>query len=395
MQNLKIYIIAGEASGDILGAKLMDALRNASPDYIDFHGIGGDRMIGHGLHSLFPMSDISLMGFAEILPHLPKVLKRINQTVDDIIKVRPDVVVTIDSPGFCCRVAEKLQGKKIKLIHYVAPTVWAYKPKRAEKFARLFNHIMLLLPFEAPYFDKVGLENSYVGHPTIEDSKTIGDAKKFCEKYKVKESEQILAVMPGSRITEIKSLMPIFCKTLKLVADKNKNIRPVILTIPFLKQHIKQYSHQLPLNTIIVDTPIEKADVFAASRAALAKSGTGTLELSIARVPTVIAYKISTISYLIIKSFIKVRFANLINLVADREIIPEFIQNKCTPKLLSQCLNKLLEDKEESQLQVQEATEALKKLGLGNESSPSARAAKVVLEIIKQVRSGKKPYQLS
>src|SRR4051812_28610129 len=121
MQNLKIYIIAGEASGDILGAKLMDALRGQSTDYMDFHGIGGDRMIGHGLHSLFPISDIAIMGFAEIIPHIPKVLKRINQTVEDILRVRPDVVVTIDSPGFCCRVAEKLQGKGIKIIHYVAP----------------------------------------------------------------------------------------------------------------------------------------------------------------------------------------------------------------------------------------------------------------------------------
>lgn len=394
MHNIKIYIIAGEASGDILGAKLMDALRNLSTDYIDFYGIGGDRMIGHGLASLFPMADISLMGFSEVVPHIPRVLKRIEHTVEHIQKVRPDVVITIDSPGFCCRVAEKLQGKGLKLVHYVAPTVWAYKPKRAEKFARLFSHLMLLLPFEKPYFDKVGLENTYVGHPIIEDSKINGDAKKFREKYKVKVTEEILCVMPGSRVTEINRLMPIFCKAIDKITAERPTIRPVIMTIPFLKKHIKQYSGKLPQNTIIIDTPIEKADVFAASRVALAKSGTGTLELSLAGVPAVIAYKISTISYWLIKSLVKVKFANLLNLVADKEIIPEFIQNKCTPALLSHGIIKLLKDESASAQQVREAKEVLTKLGMDNDMPPSARAAKVVLDIVAQVRAGKRPYQL-
>lgn len=393
MQNLKIYIIAGEASGDILGAKLMEALRGQSTDYMDFHGIGGDRMIGHGLHSLFPMSDIAIMGFSEVLPHIPRVLKRIRQTVEDILRVRPDVVITIDSPGFCCRVAEKLQGKGIKIIHYVAPTVWAYKPHRAEKFARLFNHLLLILPFEAPYFDAVGLANTYIGHPIIEDSKIKGDANKFRNKYKVKATEKILCIMPGSRITEIKRLMPIFCAALKIIMLKDIAVRPVIITVPFLRGAINKYAQDLPQNTLIIDSSIEKIDVFMAAKAALAKSGTGTLELSLARVPLVIAYKISWVSYQLLKSLVKVKYANLLNLVMDREIIPEFIQKKCQPKLLANSILELLSDEVKSKEQVDLAQVALSKLGLGGDMSPSIKAANIVLDMVRQVRVGKKPYQ--
>jgi lipid-A-disaccharide synthase len=393
MQNIKVYIIAGESSGDILGAKLMDALRSQSTDYMDFNGIGGDRMVGHGLHSLFPMADISVMGFAEIVPHIPRVLKRIKQTVNDILKVRPDIVITIDSPGFCCRVAERLQGKGIKIIHYVAPTVWAYKPKRAAKFARLFNHILLLLPFEAPYFDKVGLANTYVGHPIIEDYKIKGDVNKFMTKHKIKATEKVLCVMPGSRITEIKKLMPIFCSALTKIMFEDVAVRPVIITVPFLREAINKYSWKLPEKTLIIDSPIEKHDVFAASKAALAKSGTGTLELSLARVPLVVTYKSSWISYMLVKSFIKVKYANLLNLVKDKEIIPEFMQNKCKPELLANATVQLLKDEIQAKLQVKEAQEALTMLGLGSDMSPSIKAARVVLDFVAQVRAAKKPYQ--
>ena len=394
MRNFKVYIIAGEASGDVLGAKLMDALRTQSQEYMDFYGIGGDRMIGHGMASLFPMSDISIMGFVEILPHIPKVLKRVNQTVADIIRVKPDVVITIDSPGFCCRVAEKLQGKGIKLVHYVAPTVWAYKPKRAEKFARLFDHLLMILPFEAPYFDEVGLENTYVGHPIIEDKQKKGNAKQFIEKYRVKSSEKILTIMPGSRITEINRLMPIFCRTIRIILHRDPTIRPVIVTLPFLKKTIEKYSSQLPEDTIIIDSQLEKNNLFAASKVAIAKSGTGTLELSLARVPLVIAYKISFISYCLIRFIIKIKYANLLNLVMNKEIIPEFIQNKCNADDLVNSTLNLLKDSQEANIQVQEANEALEKLGLSDEISPSAKAANVIIDIINKSRIGKKPYQL-
>lgn len=393
MQNLKIYIIAGEASGDILGAKLMDALRAQSVDYIDFHGIGGDRMIGHGLHSLFPMSDISIMGFSEVLPHIPMVLKRIRQTVDDILKVKPDVVVTIDSPGFCCRVAEKLQGRGIKIIHYVAPTVWAYKPKRAEKFARLFNHLILLLPFEAPYFDKVGLANTYIGHPIIEDYKIKGNGEKFYKKHKIKATEKVLCIMPGSRVMEVKRLMPIFSAALKIIMFKDVAVRPIIVTVPFLREKINKYAKDLPQNTLIIDSATEKADAFAASKAALAKSGTGTLELSLARVPLVIAYKISWISYQLVRNLIKVKYANLLNLVADREIIPEFIQKKCQAKLLADATLDLLNNETKAKKQIDAAHDTLVKLGLGSDILPSIKAANVVLSMVREVRAGKKPYQ--
>lgn len=394
MQNIKIYIIAGEASGDILGAKLMAALQAQSENYIDFHGIGGDKMIGHGLHSLFPMSDISLMGFVEVVPHIPKVLKRVKQTVDDIMKVRPNVVITIDSPGFNCRVAEKLQGKGIKLIHYVAPTVWAYKPKRAEKFARLFNHLLLLLPFEPPYFDKVRLDNTYIGHPIIEDVKINGNAERFRKKYNMRDKEEILCIMPGSRVTEINRIMPVFCNAIKNIVKKKQNIRPVIITLPLLHGQIQKYAKQLPPNTIIVENPLEKADVFVASKVALAKSGTGTLELSLAGVPLVVAYKINQLSYWLVKAMVKVKFANLLNLIANREIVPEFIQSKCKPSLLANSITKLLENEGAAKGQVADARAVLALLGMNQDATPSSKAAHVVLEVVKQVHAEKRPYQL-
>ncbi len=384
MKELKIFIIAGEASGDLYGAKLMNSLRDIYKGKINFYGIGGNRMNSEGLSSIFPMSEISIMGFLEIIPHIPNVLNRINQTVSEILKLRPDVVITIDSPGFNCRVVKKLQDSNIKLVHYVAPTVWAYKPKRAQKFAKLFDHLLLLLPFEPPYFDAVGLANTFVGHPIVET--TIGNVNKaeFRKKHQIDNSDILLCLMPGSRSTELTKLLNIFLETALILKAKHKNLKIIIPTLPPLAKQIKYAADYLDLDTIVVDNEDEKYAAYQASDIALVKSGTASLEVALSGCPMIIAYKINHISYLILKRMIKIKYANLINLILDKELIPELLQEKCFPKNLAESLEKLINSKDLRSKQIAESTAVFKQLGKDESSTPSEKASKKILKIICQ-----------
>ena len=215
----KIYIIAGEPSGDAIGAKIINHIKALS-SHVSFYGIGGQEMQKTGLTSLFPMGNISLFGFLEILPHLFNVIKLINLTVKDILDCKPNIVVTIDSPGFCFRVAKKLKKLNFntKLIHIVAPTVWAYKPKRAIKFALVYDHLLSILPFEPPLFEKYNLKTTYIGHPVFEQNFDDVDVDLFKKKHNIPNSEKIICVTPGSRKSEIIRLLPIFLSALEKVA---------------------------------------------------------------------------------------------------------------------------------------------------------------------------------
>jgi lipid-A-disaccharide synthase len=380
---MKIYIIAGEASGDIYGARLMEALRRLSPEPVEFYGVGGDKMAATGLSSLFPMAEISIMGFLEIIPHIPNVLKRIRQTVEDIKTIRPDVVITIDSPGFCCRVAKQLRKENIssKLIHYVAPTVWAYKPKRAEKFARLFDHLLVILPFEPPYFEAVGLPCTYIGHPITENVIETGKAMAFWHKHNISPNDTLICMMPGSRAMEVVRMLPIFLKATQLLTCA-PNLKLVIPTIPAVKGLVQKFTGLSGIHVIILDEEAEKYEAYAASTAAIVKSGTGSLEVAMADCPMVIAYKVSKISYHLIKFMIKIKYANLINIILNKELIPEFIQNNCQPYLIAQSLDGLLRNEDLRQQQISESKAVLHNLGYGQSTTPSYKAAKAVLALI-------------
>ncbi|MDA0782102.1 MAG: lipid-A-disaccharide synthase [Rickettsiales bacterium] len=405
---MKIYIIAGEASGDIYGAKLIEQLKAASPQPIEFYGIGGEKMGVTGFKSLFDMSEISIMGFAEILPHLGNILDRIDDTIADIYAKQPDIVITIDSPGFTTRIAKRLRFgedglekivKKIlskkkqrepiifqpfngKLVHYVAPTVWAYKPKRAEKFAKLFDHLLVILPFEPPYFDEVGLPCTYIGHPIVETKfPQNGDA--FKQKYAIADNETLISVMPGSRKGEVHRLLPIFIEAVSLLA-RVENPVMVIPTIPSLKEEVEHMVASSKIKTIVVDNDEDKYASYKAASVAIVKSGTGSLEVALAGCPMVIGYKVNYISYRIIKSLVKIKYANLINLILDEEIIPEFLQNFCTPYLISQSVDKISDDYKLKDLQIVRGLEALKIMGLGEPENPSRKAADTILAILRQ-----------
>ena len=375
------FLIAGEASGDLLGAHLMHALKKRLEGQVRFAGIGGPRMQAEGMDLLFPQAELAHFGLFELIRHVPHLLRRMKQTAEEIKRVRPAALITIDAPDFCFRVAKKVKAEGIPLIHYVAPTVWAWRPGRAKKVAQFLNHLLVLLPFEPPYFTKEGLGCTFVGHPIVESDAGQGDANRFYARHKINPSTTLLTVLPGSRISEISRLMPLFGQTLELLKRSYPDMQIVLPTIPHLVDEVAQYSQHWPLPVLIVEGDQEKYDAFAASRAALACSGTVAVELALAKLPAVIAYKVSSLTYFLYRHLIKVRFANLVNIMHDRMVVPELLQLDCTPEKLAASLHHLLDNEEMRQTQIAGLAEVGMWLGQG-QFVPSERAAETVLSLI-------------
>lgn len=379
-----IYLIAGEPSGDLLGGRLMQSLKARMSDAgVEFAGIGGPEMTAQGMTSLFPMSELSVMGVAEILPHLPHFIRRIGQTVRDIRDKRPVVLVTIDSPGFCFRVAKKLHGQGIPLVHYVAPSVWAWRPGRAKKVAAFLDHLLALLPFEPPYFEREGLATTFVGHPVIEGGADNGDGMAFRKRHGIDAKATVLNVLPGSRNSEISRLLPVFGEAVSSLARSRPDLRVVVPTVAPLRDTVIEATKNWPGDVIITEGSGEKFDAFAASDLALAASGTVALELAMAGTPAVIAYKFNFFTTLLVRLLVKARYANLINIILDREVVPEFLLDKCKADILSAALGRLIDDGDARRAQIDAVGEALDQLGRGG-VSPSDRAASVIFSIVEQ-----------
>lgn len=325
----KIYIIVGEESGDILAAPLMVELKKQLKD-VEFLGIGGKRMQKEGLKSLFPMQELSVMGIAEVLPKLPKLINRINQTVADVEKQNPDIIITVDSPDFCFRVIKKVKSrKKINAIavHYVAPSVWAWRAGRAKKIAKFLDHIFTLLPFEPPYFEKEGLKSSFVGHPMVENPEITGaDANYFRQKYGFNDNDRIISILAGSRNSELKYMLPIFSEAIEKIKDIDKNIKIISPTLPNIEDKVKDAFEKLGV-LIITD---DKYSAFKASELAIATSGTVALELAVLGTPTIIGYKVGYISSKLAKLLVKTKYVSLPNIILQKEVIPELLLEGCT-----------------------------------------------------------------
>ncbi len=312
----KIYVIAGEESGDVLGGRVMHVLRQRGVN--DFHGIGGSMMQTQGLNSLFPMNDLSVMGLFEILPKLPKLIRNVHKCVDDIVDKQPDIVLTIDSPDFAKPVVKraKKQCPNTKFIHYVAPTVWAWREGRAKTMAKLFDGLICLFPFEPPYFEKEGLRASFCGHPIIE---TVNADQ-------LNRDDNHILILPGSRMGEIKRMAPVFAETFMRMKAMNPELKAVIPALPHLKDEIDEHFFGMDVDYI---NPETRFDAFKTAPFALATSGTVGLELAVAECPHVIAYKMNPLTYFIMKRLVKIDYAHLVNIMEGREIIPERIQNQC------------------------------------------------------------------
>jgi lipid-A-disaccharide synthase len=379
-----IYIVAGEPSGDLLGGKLMEALRQRLDGKVRFAGIGGETMTLQGLESRVPLSELAIMGVAEVLPAARRIFRRVNETVADIRRQRPIAVVTIDSSGFTWRIAQRLreQGEKtLPLIHYVAPMVWAWRSGRAKRMARWFDALMALLPFEPPFFTAVGLPCSYVGHPVIDSGADRGDGTGFRLRHAVPPDAPLLTLLPGSRRGEVGSLLPIFGAAVALLVKRHPDLRVVVPTTENVSDHVAAVVDRWALPTIVLRGPAEKYDAFAASNAALAASGTVALELAMAKLSSVIAYKINPLTYAYVSRVIKVPYVNLINVILNREAVPELLQHNGTPERLAGAIDLLLSDKDAAAAQIAACQEALQVLGYGS-ISPSLRAADAVLATI-------------
>ncbi len=374
-----IYIIAGEASGDVLGAGLMRELRAQQPD-TRFAGIGGEAMQHEGLQSLFPYNDLAIMGFLEILPHIPRLLYRLRQTAQDIARQQPDAVITIDSPGFTFRLARKLlngsRTHNIPRIHYVAPSVWAYKPQRAHTTAQLFNLLLTLLPFESAYFEKEGLTTVCVGHPVLWNV-AKGDGSAFRQRHAIDAEVPVLLLLPGSRVREIKRHLPLFLESAKFLPG----FRLVVLASPSVKDIITRITG----NAARVIDSSEKQDAFAAATLALSKSGTITLELAAANVPAIVAHRVNALSAWLFRRMVKIPYVSLVNIAAQQEILPELLQERCAVAEITCALHNLSapEVREKQRLQYAKPLAMLKG---DNTVHPDIIAAQSVMESLRLVK---------
>lgn len=377
-------MIAGEPSGDILGGRLMSALHHANGEEIEFAGVGGDMMQREGLKSLFPMMELSVMGVVEILPRLLHFFRRMRETANAIREFSPDVIVTIDAPAFCFGVLKRLRTRDCPRIHYVAPTVWAWRPWRVGKFARVFDHLMTLLPFEAPYFEKAGLRTSFVGHPVLESAHDA-DGERFRKSHGITDGGQILCVLPGSRLGEISRHLEPFGEAVALLQKRFPALRVVIPTLPVHLSTIGKGVADWPGAVLVINGEDEKYDAMAAADVALAASGTVALELALTRTPSVIAYRLNPLTYAIVVRMVKIRFVSLVNLLIDREAQPELIQNFCTGEKLAEAIGNLMVNSEIRDAQCQAAEKAIAMLSVEG-TPPSQRAAEVVLNVVRENR---------
>jgi lipid-A-disaccharide synthase len=308
-----IYLIAGEQSGDALGARLMHAIVARRPD-VAFAGVGGSAMAAQGLASLFPIRSLALMGLLEVLPKVREIRKLLQRTVADVNARKPDVLVTIDSPGFTLRVLRALPPGGFRRAHYVAPQVWAWRESRVKHYPGLWDELLCLLPFEPAFFARHGLPARFVGHPVLESGAGTGNAERFRSRHDIPADSKILTVMPGSRQTEVSRLLPILEQTIRLLPEA---VVPVVPLAGPVEEMVRQRTAAWPVRPILVTGTEAKHDAFAASAAALTKSGTSTLELAVAKVPMLVTYRVNPLSHQIAKRLITVKYHGQIRL--DRE----------------------------------------------------------------------------
>lgn len=384
----KIYIIAGEASGDLLGARLMRALEKVSGEDIQFKAIAGPAMLEagqkHNLHSLFPMHELSIMGLLEVLPKIFHLKKRIQQTVDDILAWQPDIIVTIDSPGFTLRVIQKLRHRNpvwlssCRIVHYVAPTVWAWKPKRAAKMAKLVDRLLVLLPFEPPYFTSEGLDTRFVGHSVLEMAQESN--LQICEKPASETTGMSLLLLPGSREKEVARLLPVFLQVLDRLQADQLAFQVNLMTLPHLKPLISEIIADNPHHIQVHDQIACKWSLYQQADLALAASGTVSLELALAKTPHIIAYKINHLTYLLVKRMIKVPYVSLVNLLLKRQVLPELLQDRCEQSLITQELKAIWLEKADYQAQLAGLSAAIAMLHPPSGRLPSEEAALAILD---------------
>lgn len=383
----RIFLIATEESGDRLGSALMKVLKQRLGDDVLFEGVGGSTMAREGLVSLFPIERLSIIGLAAVVRKLPSILRLIRETAGAVLRVAPDILVIIDSPDFTQRVARRVRAKNpaIPIVDYVSPSVWAWRPGRARAMRGYIDHVMALLPFEPDAHRRLGGPPcTYVGHPLIEQIAAL--RPDVDEQARRDAQPPVLLVLPGSRRSEIRHHMAVFGATLELLRQQGTAFELVLPTMPHLADAIGEAVKDWPLQPRIVVGEQDKRAAFRIAHAALAKSGTVTLELAVAGVPMVAAYRAGSVEAWIVRRRITSTSVILANLVVGENIVPEFIQEDCTPEKLAPALREVLSDTPMRRRQV-EAFARLDTVMATGKSSPSEGAADIVLETIGALKS--------
>ncbi|MEC9074667.1 MAG: lipid-A-disaccharide synthase [Pseudomonadota bacterium] len=373
----KIYIVAGEPSGDILGDQLIKSLQTKFDSPI-FNGVGGEKMQSNNFRSLFDMSHISIFGIFPVIKKLFFLLRKINDVVNDIVQIKPDIIILIDSPDFNHRVAKKVKRylPDIPIICYVAPTVWAWRHGRAKKMSKYFNYLLSVIPFEVNFFEKYGLKTTYVGHPFIEKVKKIDD-KNFSNQLDLLNGDKTIIFLPGSRRSEIERHSPIMSQAIEYLRSQDLKINILIATGHKQLNQIREY---FPDIKVITDDN-EKYSLFKIADFACAASGTVTLELGLTETPTIVIYKMDKFTWFFISRMVKVKFVSLVNLILGRESSKELLQDNYTKENLIDEINKLLLDSEIQKKQIEDLRE-FKLIMKKNINNPSENASNIIKNIL-------------
>ncbi len=380
---MRVFLVAGEPSGDRLGGALMEGLKTLVPD-VEFDGVGGPLMQAQGLNSRFPMAELSVMGLVEVLPKFFHLKRRISETAQAVMDTQPDVLITIDSPDFSLRVAKLVKaGSNIRTVHYVAPSVWAWRPGRADKMAKVIDHVLALLPFEPQFMTRAGMECDFVGHPVVnEPIATDTDISEFRSAYDLGEAPILLA-LPGSRRGEVERLAPVFGEALRVFLRDHPDMRVVVPAVAHIVDTVRDQIRSWPGEPIVIDPRELEADqaasrkraAFAAADVALAASGTVSLELAAQSTPMVIAYKLTWLTQKMAERMVKLDTVTLVNLVSDTRTVPECLLDDCRPDKIAAALSKVMEVPEAQQ---EAMALTMDRLGRGGEA-PGLRAARAVL----------------
>jgi lipid-A-disaccharide synthase len=380
---INLMLVCGEPSGDALGAQLMAGLKQLAGDRVRFTGVGGLAMVREGLTSLYPLDDTAVMGLREVVPAIPAILSRVRQAVEFAVRTKPDAVVVIDSPDFTHRVARAIKKRdpSIKTVDYVAPQVWASRAYRAKAMAGYFDLVLALFPFEVAFFEKFGLRAAFVGHPVIERAARIAGGKALRARLGITFGAPLLVLLPGSRTSEIRFILPVFREAVKILSQKIPGLVTVLPTVPHVADKVRAATAHWPTPLHVLEGEADKYAAFDAADVALAASGTVTAELALAHTPMVVGYKVGGLTYFLSKFLMTVTHITLINIILGREAVPEFLQSRATPQNLAAAVEHLFADDAACAAQAAAMKEFGRLLGEGDEA-PSLRAARVVLEFV-------------
>ncbi len=376
-------LVCGEPSGDLLGAQLMAALKQLAGGGLKIVGVGGEAMAHEGLESLYSLDATAVMGLREVVPAIPRILARVKQTADYAVNTHPDALVVIDSPDFTHRIARavKKRDPTIKTVNYVAPQVWASRAYRAKAMARYFDLVLALFPFEVSFFQKYGLKAVFVGHPVIERRAKMTGGDALRARLGIGSDTPLLALLPGSRSSEIRFIFPVFRQAVELVAKRIPGLVTVLPTVPHVAAKVRETSKNWPTPLHILESQEEKFAAFDAADVALAASGTVTAELALSRTPMVVAYRVGGLTYALAHRLMTVSYMTLVNILLDRRAVPEFKQYDATPEALAAEVEKLFRDSAARAAQIAAMDEFAQALGEGAQA-PSLRAAQTLLEFV-------------